>query len=74
MSKGTIYYGGKFNEVTIEPTIITDITLDDPIMNEEIFGPVLPVLTFEDIRDVYDIIHHNPTPTSFILVYNRFCY
>lgn len=67
MTKGTTYYGGKFNDITIEPTIITDVTLADKVMNEEIFGPILPVITFNDIRDVYDIINHNPTPLALYL-------
>lgn len=67
MKSGKIYYGGKLNDTQIEPTIITEVSLEDAIMKEEIFGPLLPVLTFKDIRDVYDIIEKNKTPLALYL-------
>lgn len=39
----------------IEPTIMTDVTLDDPLMKQEIFGPVLPVLVYKDLNDAIAI-------------------
>lgn len=58
LSNGTIYYGGTFNEekLKIEPTIIENISWDDPIMQEEIFGPLLPVLTFTELDGVINQI------------------
>lgn len=67
MTKGNFYLGGKDNGIKIEPTVITDVTLNDPIMKEEIFGPLLPVLTFKDIRDVYEIIEENKNPLALYL-------
>ena len=47
---GNIIYGGRTDAATrfIEPTLIEDVPLDSPLMTEEIFGPVFPIVTFED--------------------------
>jgi aldehyde dehydrogenase (NAD+) len=54
----TIYYGGSFDVETnyFSPTILTGVSADSPAMKEEIFGPVLPVLEFSDIEDVFSFI------------------
>jgi aldehyde dehydrogenase (NAD+) len=60
--------GGKDNGIDrIEPTVLDDITLESPIMQEEIFGPVLPVLTYKTIDEAIDIISRNPTPLALYL-------
>jgi aldehyde dehydrogenase (NAD+) len=46
------------------PTVITGIRPGDRIMQEEIFGPVLPVLEFDEFEEVYDIISRNPKPLA----------
>ncbi|GLO66509.1 MULTISPECIES: aldehyde dehydrogenase [Oceanobacillus] len=53
LSNGTIVHGGEFNRdsLSIEPTILDKITWDEAIMKEEIFGPILPVLTYTNIED-----------------------
>lgn len=58
----TIIYGGKTDpdNCFVEPTIITDVSPDDPVMKEEIFGPVLPVITYSDISEVWSVIGRNP--------------
>ena len=52
--------GGRADKqaLKIAPTVLTGITWDSPVMQEEIFGPVLPVLTFQDIRQVKKEILH----------------
>ena len=47
---GKIIYGGGYDPQTrfIEPTLIEDVALDSPLMTEEIFGPVFPVITLDD--------------------------
>jgi aldehyde dehydrogenase (NAD+) len=56
----------------VAPTVITDVKPDDPIMQEEVFGPVLPVVDFEDIEEIYGIIERNPKPLSaYIFTKNR---
>lgn len=49
-----ILYGGASDEKTlsIEPTLMDHITWQDAIMEEEIFGPILPILTFDNLDDV----------------------
>ena len=51
----------------IEPTVLDDVTWDDPVMQEEIFGPVLPVLTFEDFGELYPILAAKDKPLAFYL-------
>ncbi|MCH5154911.1 MAG: aldehyde dehydrogenase [Clostridiales bacterium] len=66
---GNVYCGGGFDEHTqkIEPTIIYPATLADKAMQEEIFGPVLPVLTYSDEKELFDILDAHPTPLAFYL-------
>ena len=47
---GKIIYGGRTDAATrfIEPTLIEDVALDSPLMTEEIFGPVFPIITLDD--------------------------
>ncbi|WP_010530889.1 aldehyde dehydrogenase family protein [Lentibacillus jeotgali] len=54
MTDGEIIHGGEINEekLTIEPTILDKINWDDAIMQEEIFGPLLPVMTFSSLDDL----------------------
>lgn len=56
LNDGTIIHGGNSNEekLVIEPTIMDDVTWDDSVMQEEIFGPILPVMTFSKTEDVID--------------------
>jgi aldehyde dehydrogenase (NAD+) len=66
MKKGQIVIGGKVNAENcyVAPTVIKDIKPDDPVMQEEIFGPVLPVIDFENFEEVYSIIGKNPKPLA----------
>lgn len=66
LSKGEIVYGGNFNEevLYIAPTIINNVSLDDPIMQEEIFGPILPVITYSTNEEACKIIQQNPNPLA----------
>jgi aldehyde dehydrogenase (NAD+) len=66
LQQGTIVIGGKHNreKLFIEPTIITDVPLDAPVMKEEIFGPVLPVIPFNTFDEAKNIIIQNPNPLS----------
>ena len=66
MKQGTIVTGGitDLESCYVAPTIITDVKLSDPVMEEEIFGPLLPVIEFEKLDEVYDIISLNPKPLA----------
>lgn len=61
-----VYYGGTHNRADrhIEPTIMTDVTLDDKVMQEEIFGPLLPVIEFETLDQAFEIIKSFEKPLS----------
>jgi aldehyde dehydrogenase (NAD+) len=64
---GTIVFGGDVDvsERYISPTIIDNVQPDFPIMQEEIFGPILPVLTFDDISEVLDYVNSHEKPLAF---------
>lgn len=66
MSDGRILIGGEKDRDKryIAPTIITGISWEDPIMQEEIFGPILPVLEFEDLDTVLEKISSRPRPLA----------
>jgi aldehyde dehydrogenase (NAD+) len=69
MNKGNILYGGqvKQEECYISPTLIDQLSWEDPIMQEEIFGPILPIFTFHHIEEVIDRIQLQPTPLALYL-------
>lgn len=55
---------GKLETLQIAPTILDNVTLDAPIMQEEIFGPILPTLTFETREELLAIIRHFEKPLA----------
>lgn len=65
-ARGKIVTGGITDPETryVAPTIITGVKPGDPVMQEEIFGPVLPVITFTDFAEVYDFISCYPKPLA----------
>ena len=68
--KNNIIYGGKYNKekLKIEPTIIdVDNISNSKCMNEEIFGPILPVIEYENIDTVIKYIKYNPKPLALYL-------
>ena len=67
LSEGEIIYGGKSNreKLFIEPTIMTGIHTDAKIMQDEIFGPILPILTYDSNEEALAIIQKNPNPLAF---------
>ena len=61
-----VVIGGKCSEETrqIEPTVLHNVTWDDAVMQEEIFGPVLPILTYENLDEVYAMLADRPKPLA----------
>jgi aldehyde dehydrogenase (NAD+) len=51
----------------IEPTLMADVSWDDAVMQEEIFGPLLPILTYEDIDSVISQVNAHPNPLALYL-------
>lgn len=69
MKSGTARIGGATDKdaLRIAPTVLTEIRPEDPIMQEEIFGPVLPVLTFRDISEVITYVTEQEKPLALYL-------
>ena len=61
-----IYYGGQTHKETryIQPTIMQNVTMDDAVMQEEIFGPILPVITYKTIEEAIAKVNSLPKPLS----------
>lgn len=66
MKDGNILLGGSFDaeKNKIEPTVIDQIDWDSPIMQEEIFGPLLPIITFVDLREVITTLKTKEKPLA----------
>jgi acyl-CoA reductase-like NAD-dependent aldehyde dehydrogenase len=69
MDSGHILYGGQTDreKLYIAPTLMEKVSWDDPIMGEEIFGPLLPVLEYQDLNQALDIINEHPHPLALYL-------
>lgn len=67
LSQGNIVHGGRTDKAKlfIEPTIMENINLDDAIMQDEIFGPVLPVISFSTKEAALKIIAQHKNPLAF---------
>lgn len=66
LKEGTIRWGGETDLTTkyIAPTIIDDLSTSSAIMQEEIFGPILPVFTYTNIEEVLNYINKNEKPLA----------
>jgi len=64
LSEGTVYYGGRYDLVArrFEPTILTDVKDEAMVMKDEIFGPILPILEFDDLEEVVEEIKMKAKP------------
>lgn len=71
-SKGKIH-GGRMERANrfIEPTLVTEIGLDDSTMQEEIFGPILPILKWKQESDIEQILAHHKDPLAFYVFTSR---
>ena len=68
-SSGKTYYGGVTDpdELYISPTILVDVDPSDPIMKEEIFGPIFPVVTVKNADEAIKFINGRPKPLALYL-------
>lgn len=62
-----VIYGGQHNHQKISPTLCDHITWDDQIMQDEIFGPILPIMTYQDIDEVIDTLKCKDKPLALYL-------
>lgn len=72
MEAGEIVIGGEVDDKTryIAPTVITNVKVTDPIMQEEIFGPLLPIITVDSIDEAIDIVNSKEKPLT-LNVYSK---
>lgn len=66
LQSGELYLGGETDAeaLRIAPAIMTHVTFDAPVMQEEIFGPVLPVLTYENFDELMLLLKKRPKPLA----------
>lgn len=69
LDNGSIVTGGKHDRdnLIIEPTIIDNISWDDSVMQDEIFGPILPVMTYDSLDEIIEPIVKRPKPLALYL-------
>ncbi|NWI86615.1 AL3A2 dehydrogenase, partial [Pitta sordida] len=68
-----IAHGGETDEAScfIAPTILTDVSPDSKVMEEEIFGPVLPIVTVESVDKAIELINHREKPLALYVFSNN---
>ncbi|WP_226602625.1 aldehyde dehydrogenase [Bacillus cereus] len=66
LQDGQVVIGGNYKKDTlhIEPTVLADITWQDAVMEDEIFGPILPIIEYDNIEDVIGTIQQHPKPLA----------
>ncbi len=64
-----VVLGGRSNQsaLKIEPTVMDNVTWDDAVMGEEIFGPLMPILTFDSIEEVIETVNAHDRPLALYL-------
>lgn len=69
INRDKVIFGGGCNEdnLQIEPTVMDNVTFNDPVMQEEIFGPILPILTFDNLKYAVKKLQSLPHPLAFYI-------
>ncbi len=67
LNNGELYHGGKYDKAEryLSPTILTDVSPKASVMQEEIFGPIFPVLTFEHLNEALAFVSERERPLAF---------
>ncbi len=67
IDENKIAYGGNSDEerLKIGPTVLKNVTMLDKVMQEEIFGPIMPIIPYKSLDEVKNIISQHPTPLAF---------
>jgi aldehyde dehydrogenase (NAD+) len=65
-TKGTVAVGGgsTAGDIKIQPTVVVDPDLDEPLMRDEIFGPILPIVTVQSLDEAIDFVNSRPKPLA----------
>lgn len=66
LQDGKPVIGGNYTKETlhIEPTVLTNVTWQSAVMEDEIFGPILPIIEYDKIEEVIETIQHHPKPLA----------
>lgn len=67
LQSGKVIYGGRSEGRRIEPTLVREVPMDSAIMQEEIFGPILPIFTYGNLDEVITYINARPKPLALYL-------
>jgi aldehyde dehydrogenase (NAD+) len=72
LPNGKVIHGGATDAATrfIAPTVLSEVNWESPVMQEEIFGPILPVLEFDHLDEVVERLRNRPTPLA-LYVFTR---
>ena len=67
LNNGRIVYGGRADKskLFIEPTLLAEVATNSPVMKDEIFGPVLPIISFTEKEEALQIISQHANPLAF---------
>jgi len=73
LKQGEIRIGGQTDAKTryFAPTVMTNVALDSPLMTDEIFGPVLPVIPYDDLDEAIEFINDRPKPLALYVFSQR---
>ena len=66
VDQNKVVLGGKYNrdKLKIAPTVMTNVGFDDAVMQEEIFGPIMPIITYDRFEDVFEILKGKAKPLA----------
>lgn len=66
IDKEHLFCGGVWDQIHLKifPTVLNNITWDHPVMQDEIFGPIMPILTYSSLDEVIDIVNSRPKPLA----------
>ncbi|WP_413375241.1 aldehyde dehydrogenase [Alkalihalobacillus sp. 1P02AB] len=69
LDEGDVIIGGEYEEgsLKIEPTVMENVSLTSALMEEEIFGPILPVFVYQNLNEVFSIVRERPNPLALYL-------
>ena len=69
IDESKVIFGGQndISSLKIAPTVMDNVTWDDAVMQEEIFGPIMPILTFDSYEDLYSLFADMPKPLGFYI-------
>lgn len=67
LGDGKILFGGEHDAASkyIAPTLLTDVSFEDTVMQEEIFGPILPIITYSTDQEAFKMLQRHPMPLAF---------